>query len=278
MFFEIKRCFTTFIGAGIIALSLDLFLIPADIAPGGISGLSIIINHLFGIPVGVMILLLNLPIFILALRYFDYKFLILSIFGMLVLSISTDILSFIKPVTKDLILSAVYGGVLLGLGVGIVIRSGTTTGGTEIIAYVLKKHFPRFSVGKFILFIDAIIVVLAGTIYNRWEVTLYSAAALYVSSLVVDAIVEGVDFAKLVYVISDKSKEITDEISSRMFRGTTALSASSLYTGVNKTALMCVVKKYEIEKLKKIIKQVDATAFVIVADAREVLGNGFKKI
>ena len=273
----LKKCFMIVSGAILLAIALDLFLIPANIAPGGISGLSIVINHVLKIPVGVLVLVLNIPIFLWSMRYFDYKFLIYSLFGMIVLSVSIDAFDFIRPVTNDLILSSVYGGALMGVGVGLVFRCGATTGGTEIIAQILKCRFPGFSVGMFVLMIDALIVILAGLVYGRWEVALYSASALYVSAFVVDLIVEGGDFAKMVFVISDKPKEITGKISENMSRGTTALSGSSMYTNTEKTVLMCVVKQYEIGKLKNIIQSVDDSAFVIVSDAREVLGNGFKK-
>ncbi len=273
----LKKCFMIVCGAVVLAIALDLFLIPADIAPGGISGLSIVLNHVFKIPVGILVMALNIPIFLWSMKYFDYKFLLYSLFGMVVLSTSIDAFAFIRPVTSDLILSSVYGGAMMGLGVGLVFRSGATTGGTEIIAQILKYHFPGFSVGRFVLIIDAVIVALAGLVYGKWEVALYSAVALYISAVVVDLIVEGIDFAKMVFIISDNPKEITSEIYKNLVRGTTALSGSSMYTNTDKTVLMCVVKQYEIGKLKNIIQSVDDSAFVIVSDAREVLGKGFKK-
>ena len=163
---------------------------------------------------------------------------LMSLLGMISLSSLTDIFSFLKPMTTDLILSAVYGGALMGLGMGIIFREGTTTGGTDIAAMLLKKKFPEFSVGRFVLIIDAAIVTLAGIVYQRWEVALYSAAALFISSYVLDLIVEGVDFAKMVYVISDSPKKISEEISRELSRGTTALDASSIYSGNDKTVLM----------------------------------------
>ena len=163
------------------------------------------------------------------------------------------------------------------MGIGTVFFAGTTTGGTDIAAQILKKRFPSFSVGRFILLIDAVIVTFAGLVYNKWEVALYSAAALYISTGVIDLITEGVDFAKVLYIISDKPREIAEEISRRLEHGTTMLYGSSVYTGKDKTVLMSVVKKYEIGKLKKIINGIDENAFVIVSDAREVLGRGFKQ-
>ncbi len=272
----IKKCLSVLLGTFIVALSLDLFLVPADIAPGGLSGVAIILHHLANIPVGLSILFLNIPIFIWALRYFDAKFLFSSLFGMTSLSILTDAFAWIKPVTGDMLLSAVYGGALMGFGLGIVFISGSTTGGTDIAAQILKKHFPSISVGKFVLIIDAFIVALAGLTFGRWEIILYSSVALYICTYIIDLLAEGIDFAKVAYIISDKPKTISSEISSRLERGTTALHGSSHYSGAEKTVLLCVVKKYEINKLKRLIKEIDKDAFVILSDTREVLGNGFK--
>ena len=272
----IKKYLAVLSGTFIVAMSLDLFLVPADIAPGGLSGIAIILHHLANIPVGLSILFLNIPIFIWALRYFDAKFLFSSLLGMVSLSILTDAFAWIKPVTSDMLLSAVYGGALMGLGLGIVFISGSTTGGTDIAAQILKKHFPSISVGKFVLIIDAFIVVLAGLTFGRWEIILYSSVALYICTYIIDILAEGIDFAKVAYIISDNPKAISSEISVRLERGTTALHGSSHYSGAQKTVLLCVVKKYEINRLKKLIKEIDKDAFVILSDAREVLGNGFK--
>jgi len=273
----LKRYALTVVGAAIMAISLDLFLVPADIAPGGVSGLAVVINHLTEFPVGLAILALNIPVFILGAKNFSKGFVVVSLFGMISLSLITDAFSFLVPVTRDILLSSVYGGVLMGCGIGIVFRENASTGGTEIVAHVLRKKFPNFSVGRFVLLIDAVIVLLAGIVYHKWEVVLYSAVTLYISSYIIDLIVEGGDFAKVAYVVSDKPKEISDEISMKLEHGTTALKASSMYTGNDKTVLMCVVKKYEIGKLKEIIQATDSNAFVIVSDTREVLGNGFKR-
>lgn len=273
----LKKHLFVLLGTFIIALSLDLFLVPADIAPGGLSGVAIILHHLANIPVGISILVLNIPIFLWSLRYFSKGFVVSSLFGMTALSVLTDSLAWLKPVTGDILLSAVYGGALMGLGLGMVFTAGSTTGGTDIAAQILKKHFPSISVGRFVLIIDAFIVILAGITFGKWEVILYSTAALYICTYIIDLMIEGIDFAKVAYVISDNPRAISEEISKNLVRGTTALHASSHFTGAEKTVLMCVVKKYQISKLKQIIREIDPNAFVILSDTREVLGNGFKK-
>lgn len=273
---RIKKLLCVLLGTLIIAVSLNMFLVPANIVPGGISGLAIIVNRVTGIPLGLLILVFNIPVFIWGLKHFSRRFILFSLAGMFFLSAFTDIFSFIRPVTGDIMLSAVYGGALMGFGIGLVFWAECTTGGTDIAARILKKQYPFISVGRFVLIIDAFIVFLAGLVFGKWEVILYSAIVLYISSFLIDLITEGGDFAKVAYIISDKQEQISNAISNQLERGVTVLHGSSLYSGKKKAVLLCVVKKYEIAKLKRIIKETDSCAFVIVSDAREVLGNGFK--
>ena len=273
---KVKKILTVILGTVIVAISLDAFLAPSGIAPGGLSGLAIVINHLTAIPLGLLILLLNIPIFILGLRYFNKRFMLFSLIGMFMLSTFTDIFVFLPKVTEDMLLSAIYGGALMGLGLGLVFNAGFTTGGTDIAAQILKKKHPSISVGRFVLVIDAFIVSIAGIVFAKWEVLLYSSIALYISTFIIDVIVEGGDLAKVAYIISDNPKNLSESISATLERGTTLLHASSFFSGEEKSVLLCVVKKYEITKLKGIIQEIDKNAFVILSDAREVLGNGFK--
>ena len=275
MLTKIKNILTVILGTVIAAIALDVFLAPGNIAPGGISGLSIVINHLSNIPLGILIFVLNIPIFILGLLHFNKKFMLYSLGGMLLLSVFTDLFVVIPRVTQDLLLSAIYGGALLGLGLGLVFSAGCTTGGTDIVVQILKKKFPSISVGRFVLIIDTFIVAIAGIVFRDWEVMLYSAIAIYISTILIDIIVEGGDAAKAVYIISDKHRQISEQISSRLIRGTTLLHGSSLYTKEAKSVLLCVVKKHQISTLKNIITETDPTAFVIFTDARQVVGRGF---
>ncbi len=273
----IKNIFTVILGTISVAIALDAFLAPGNIAPGGISGLSIVINYLINIPLGILIFVLNIPIFLLGLKHFNHKFLLYSLGGMLLLSVFTDLFVNIPRITEDLLLSAIYGGALLGLGIGLVFSVGCTTGGTDIVVQILKKKYPGISVGRFVLIVDAFIVVLAGVIFAKWEVMLYSAIAIYISTILIDIIVEGGDAAKTVYIISDKNADIAQQISLRLVRGTTLLHGSSFYSKESKEVLLCVVKKHQIATLKEIIKQIDPNAFVIFTDARQVVGRGFDR-
>ncbi len=276
MFEKLKKYAIILIGSAIMGIAIDLFIEPAQIVSGGVGGLALIMNHLTNISVGAYIIIFNIPIFIVGVLNFSKRYMVYSLIGMLSMSFATDLFSFLKPITNDVILSSVFGGVLFGFGMGIVINAGATTGGVDILAMLLKKKFPEFSIGKFVLLLDILVVLLAGFVYQKWEAVLYSSVSLFVSSYVLDFVVDGVDFAKTAFVVSDKPSEISTMIAERIHRGCTGLLGVSMYNGSSKTVLMCVIRNYEIGKLKKVIKDIDPAAFVIVADVREVLGNGFK--
>jgi len=268
---------TVAFGAVLMAFALNLFLVPAHIAPGGVSGLSTVIYHKTGIPVGILIFTLNIPIFILGWKNFGWKFTAWSVYGTFVLSASSYFFQWITPVTQDMILSSVFGGGVLGLGLGIVLRTGASTGGSDIVSKVIYKHFPAVSIGQVIMFVDALVITFAGIMFDSWEVVLYSGVSLFTSSYMVDAVVEGLDFAKTAFIISDKTAEISEFILHNMKRGVTALAGTSPYSGSDKTVLMCVIKKMEINRLKLAVKDIDPNAFMILDDVREVLGRGFKE-
>ena len=273
---RLKLFLRMFLGTIIASLSLNIFLAPFDIAPGGISGLSIAINHITNVPIGVLIFVLNIPVFLWGFKHFGRGFALSSFAGMILFSVFTDILDFLPRLTNNTLLSSLYGGVLLGLGIGLVFSAGFTTGGTDIVVRILKDKHKSLSIGRLILIIDAFIIGLAGLIFKKWETLLYSGISLYISSFIIDLIVEGGDTAKVAYIISDSPKRLASAISDGLSRGTTLLHASSFYTNAEKAVLMCVIKNYEITRLKSIIKETDSKAFVILSDAREVLGNGFK--
>lgn len=273
---NLKKYPMTLLGAAVMALALDMFLAPGGIAPGGVSGLAMIVGYFADFPIGILIFLINIPIFIWGFMEFDRKFLISSVVGMIALSVFTDVFGrFITPMTDNEILQAVFGGAMMGLGMAIVFMSGATTGGSDIVAKILKKRFPYFSIGIFILIIDAVVVLLSGLVSGRWETMLFSGAALYISSRTIDGVLDGVDYSKMAFIISDYTEEIAAAISEKMQRGATVFSGYSGYSGMDKDTIMCVVRRNEIVKLKEIVRDIDRGSFVVVADVREVLGNGF---
>ena len=272
---KVLKYLAIIVGSALMGMGLGLFLIPAQIAPGGISGLATVFHYLIGLPTGLIVLIINIPIFIVGLLNFSKRYILISFFGMILLSVFIEIFSVFGQITNDVILASVFGGAFTGAGIGLVFRYGATTGGTDIIVMLLKKRFKGMSMGNFVVLVDAVIVIFAGIVFKTWETILYSTLAMIVSSYVIDAIVEGIDYAKAVFVISDKPEVISENISAQLFRGTTCLMGFSPYTLNEKNVLLCVVRRYEITKLKKIIYEADKQAFVVVSDAKEVLGKGF---
>lgn len=266
------------LGSAISGLALDLFLVPAQIAPGGMSGLATVVHYFTNISVGKLILFLNIPVFILGWIFFGKRLVLTSLVGMFALSFFTEIFAFFPAMTEDVMLCSAFGGVLFGLGLGTVLQVGTTTGGTDILAKILKKFFPAVSLGKFILLIDTLIILFAGIAFRKAEIVLYSAVSLIISSYIIDMRVEGINYSKMVFVISDKSELIAQAIFQNAFRGVTALRGFSMYNRSEKNVLLCVMKRYEIGKLKQLVKRIDAAAFVVVANVREVAGNGFSEL
>lgn len=275
MYQYIKKIIATLIGTGTMGFALSVFLIPAMIAPGGVSGFATVINHITGISVGILVVLINIPIFILGVITFDRSFLGYAIFGTISLSASIQIFAEMPALITEPLSAAVFGGTILGLGLGIVLRFGGTTGGTDILAMVLKKLIPSLTVGELFMVIDGVVLTLAGLAFGSLEVVLYSALALFISSRILDVVLIGGSFAKMVYIISDSSVEISNEILVKLKRGVTALNSVAMYTGNKKKVLLCVLRKTELPRLKKIIEEIDNEAFMIISDAKEVLGKGF---
>lgn len=273
-----NRCTELFeitLGAMLMGVALAVFLIPFKLAAGGVSGVATIIHFLTGIKTSYLIFAINIPIFVLAYICFGYRFLLRSFYGTFVLSAATEVMGVFSIPTDDPLLASAFGGVVMGVGISLVIRSGGTTGGTDIIVLAIRKYKPDLSVGRLFLFLDGAVILAAGIVFSGKETILYSTVVVYLCSYVADTSIEGLKFAKIVYIISEKTTEITSEIYTKMNRGVTGINSVSMYTGKNGKILMCAIKKYELTALKKLIYSVDDNAFVIISDAKEVMGNGF---
>jgi len=265
------------LGAALIGCALSVFLVPFRIAPGGVSGVAAVLHHLTGIRVSTLLMFINVPIFILGLMHFDKSFLFRSIYGTAVLSLSAELFSRIVLPTEDMFFASVFGGVVIGAGIALVLKSGGSTGGTDILVLICRKFLPNLSVGNLFLLIDGFIILLAGATLGGWEIVLYSSATLFISTYITDAVLEGASFARMVYIISPKNEEITKQIYSEMNRGVTGLKSASMYTGEERQILLCVIRRFELPRLKELVYEVDDKAFVIISDAKEVLGNGFDR-
>jgi len=262
------------IGCFVGALGLSMFLVPRKIAPGGVSGLSTVIYHLVGLPVGWTMLALNIPLFLAGLFVLGKGFGTKTLAGAFLFSLFAELTKNFQAPTDDLLLSTVYGGLILGLGLGVVFRARGSTGGTDLASMLIHHFFPAISIGQGILLVDFFVVALDGIAFN-WELAMYSWIALYISSKMVDVLQEGINFAKAVYIISDRADDISIKILGEMQRGVTLLRGKGGYTGEDKKILLCVVTKLEVLRLKRMVQEIDPRAFVIVHDVHEVLGEGF---
>lgn len=266
------------IGSILTALSLVLFTVPNKIAAGGVSGIATILFHLFGFKVGIVILLINIPLFVTAIYVLGGSIGFKTLWGIIVMSLAVDLLTpFLNPVTNEVILASIYGGVLGGIGIGIVFRGGGTTGGTDLIATLISYFFPQLSIGQGLFLIDGLVIALAGIVFNV-ELALYATITIFISAKIIDIIQEGFNISKSVFIISDKSIIIKDQIIQKMHRGVTAIKGYGGYSGKNKDILLVTINRAEITKLKNLIQNIDQDAFVIMNEANEVLGEGFKRI
>lgn len=267
----------TILGAFIMAIAVSLFLLPNELSSGGFSGIATILYYLFNFPVGTTIIILNVPLFIFATLKIGKRFLLKSLLGTISLSIFIDILEKLTPITHDKILACVYGGILTGLGTALILRAHSSTGGSDLAGNIIKEYKPMARTGNLIMIIDAIIVVLNVIFLKKVEIALYSAITIYLMGKVIDIIFEGIYFTKLVFIISDKSEEISKIIVNNIKRGVTGIYGKGIYTKENKLVLICAIGRRELAELKSSIKEIDSNAFLIITNSREVLGTGFKE-
>ena len=267
----------TILGSFIMAFAVSFFLLPNELSSGGFSGIATIFYYKLKIPMGVTIASLNIPLFLIGGYKIGKTFFLKSVIGTLSLSIFIDILDIFKPLTNDKMLAAIYGGILTGMGTAIILKSHSSTGGSDLLTNIIKKYNNKIELGRVITIIDAVIVFLNVVILNKIEIGLYSAIAIYLMGLMIDVVFEGIFFSKLIFIISDKSEIIANEIQSKINRGITGLEGIGMYERKEKLVLMCAVGRRDIASIKKIVRNIDKNAFVIVTNSREVLGMGFKQ-
>jgi len=271
----LKKYLIITIGCMLAAFSLSCFLASNNIIAGGVSGVATIINYLTSLPIGSVIIFINIPIFILGIVKFGKSLGLSTFYATVTLSVFTDIFSYIGALTNDMLLASVFGGIIAGIGFGMVFYSNATTGGVDIIANVIKLKYRHLPLGKIILIVDLAVIMFAMCIYKNINIGLYSIISLWLTAYVLDMILEGFNFAKLAIIISDKYENIAYLINTKLDRGATFLNGEGTYTGNFKKVIICTIKEREIPKLKDIIKSADKESFVLITDAKEVLGKGF---
>ena len=268
------------LGALLQALALRLFLVPARLASGGISGLSQIVNFYTGWPIGLMVLLGNIPLFVLGWRYLGGKrFAARTAFAVIVFSVLTDLIGLFLPpegLTRDLLLDALYGGVISGVGYGFVYRGRGTSGGSDILARILN-HWRGIPISQSYLLVDSLIILAAGLSFS-WENALYALVMLYISGIAAEGVTEGSNVVRTALIITTRPDEVARLIMSQMERGVTMLNARGGFTGEERTVIYTVVSRSEVAQVKALVREADPRAFMVIGHAHEALGEGFQRL
>ncbi|MCI8534178.1 MAG: YitT family protein [Hungatella sp.] len=262
------------IGAFVMGFAIKNLYTPINLVTGGVSGIAIIMKNVSGIPLWITNTICNIPLFLAAWKMKGWQFIKRTLFATAALSVSLYVLPEKAFLTDDLVLTALFGGIVCGAGTGFVFLSQATTGGTDMLAALLQKKMRHYSIAQIMQVLDGMIVILGAAIFGI-RYALYALIAIYATAKVSDGLLEGLKFSKQAYVISDYYQEIAQAIMTRMERGVTALDAVGMYSGEGKKMLFCVVSKKEIVKLREIVAEFDKKAFLIVTDVREVFGEGF---
>ncbi|MEK4029525.1 MULTISPECIES: YitT family protein [Bacillaceae] len=271
----IQRAVFITVGALLMAVGLEIFLVPNQVIDGGVTGISIMLSHITGVKLGIFLFILNLPFVYLGYKQFGKTFAISTVYGIIMLSVFATFFHPIMPFTEDILLATIFGGIFLGVGVGMVIRNGGALDGTEVLSIVISKKVP-FSVGEIVMFINLFILSSAGFVYT-WDRAMYSILAYVVAAKAIDIVVAGMEESKSAWIISDEAREIGDAINSRLGRGVTYLHGEGAYTGDDKKVIFCIITRLEESKLTTIVEEIDASAFLAIADISEVRGGRFKK-
>ena len=272
----IKAIIYIVIGCMLMAIGTSLFLLPNKLSTGGFSGIATVTYYLFKYPLGTTMLILNIPLFIIALIRVGKETTIKGIIGTFLLSFFIDLFDNIESLTSDRFLACIYGGIFVGIGTAIILKAHASTGGTDMLSYVIRSYRPNFRPGNLIVIVDTIIVFFNVIVFKQIEIGLYSAIAIYIMGKMIDIVFEGIYFTKSMFIVSNKYKEIAKEIGEKLERGSTAIYAKGMYTKERKMMLWCVGSRNEVARIKEIAKKIDPESFIVISNAREAWGKGFK--
>ena len=253
-----------------------MFMTPNNIAPGGLTGVAMILNYLVGVPVGTTSMLLNIPLFIIGWKAMGRVFVFRSLLATLLFSLSIDLIR-LQPVTMDPLLGTLFGGILLGVGLGLILRGGATTGGTDMAARMVHRRFPFITVGAFLMMIDCVVVLMAAVTMGANE-ALYALICIFVSAKVLDMVLTGTTSNKACFIITNEYEKVTRRVLDDMERGVTHLTAKGAYTGQERPVILCVTSRMEVARLKDIVREADENAFMFITEAHEALGEGFSRL
>lgn len=258
------------------AVSVALFLDPNDIAPGGVTGIAILLNVLTPIPTGTWVFLLNVPILLIAWKKFGLKFLAWTLYSLTVISVSTNLLEILSPLTEDILSGALAGAVLAGVSLGMIIRAGATTGGMDIIIRLLRRKYPHIKTGSLYLILDSMIILAAIFIFKSVELGIYAGITAFITTYIMDLVLYGRDEAALFFIITNHFDDIAACLLAELQVGVTLLNGEGAYNKQEKKIILCATKKMMIPKVEQLVKEIDRESFLIISSANEVFGEGYK--
>lgn len=265
------------LGCTIMAAGVSLFLLPNELSTGGFSGIATIVYYFFKVPMGVTVLALNIPLLIIAYFKIGKQLFARSIYGTIVFALMIDLIDKITPLTHDRFLGCIYGGVFAGIGTAIILKFDASTGGSDLLSHIIRAYKKQYKSSSLILSVDTVVIALNVIFFKNIEIGLYSAIAIFLMGKMIDLIFEGVNFTKVIFIISPKYEEIAGQISASINRGSTGLFSKGMYTDQEKLTLLCVGSRTEAYEMQSIAKDIDKEAFIIIINAREVIGKGFNK-
>lgn len=272
---KIMTYITMIFGTALTAMAISLFLVPNKIVNGGASGLATIIYYSFGIKPAIANALINVFLLIMALICFGWTFIAKTIFSISSLTILIEVFSYLPPVTDNVLLATIFGAVLYGLGIGIVLSQGSTTGGTDILGRLIQYKFPQWKIGKILLGVDLGVICLSFLVFRTTEAVLYGILALYVSTTSIDILMKNLNVSKLAFLITDKGKEIAQLLVNTSPRGVTLIDVTGAYTDSPKQMLVCALKESELQEFQRKVLEKDSNAFIIYSESQQIVGNGF---
>jgi uncharacterized membrane-anchored protein YitT (DUF2179 family) len=264
------------IGSVIYAVGFQYFTYPNDIVAGGVTGIAMIINYLSGLPLGVLIIVINIPLFAIAWKTLGFDFIFYSLIGMLLSSVLLDVLSLIPlTVTSVPMLGAIYGGLIKGFGLGLIYSAGASTGGIDICTKLIRRGYPHLNFGTVMLGLDVVVITTFALLFKKYDNSMYAVISMFILAKVVDLVLYGVSTSKMCLIITESCDQIKKVITDKLHRGVTLLHGVGAYSGLEKDIILCVVKPQQIVELRKEIRQIDDKAFIIITDAKDVIGKGF---
>lgn len=272
----IKKYLSIVLGCILVGFAIGVFYTPNKVVGGGVSGISTILFHTLGVPVGVSFAVINILLLLISLKKLGKRFFFNTIIGSLLVSVFAEVFTLVPPITKNVFLASVFGSVLYGFGIGLTLVSGASTGGTDILGRLVQASFPYIKIGKLLMVIDGIVIATSLVLFREIDLALYGIIALFLATAAIDWLIQSLNISKLAFIVSDKGLEISHKLTSVSPRGVTIINAKGGYTMDNKTVLMCALKENEMEEFQRRVLEMDSTAFIIFSESQQIIGNGFR--